>query len=156
MDDKLVLENEISCVTRRASGMCMGGSDCVRCDLLMIDADILKTYYNALENLNVIKRLENEIKDRSSEIVALREKLNKEEDRRKIQADRLRAEREEKYAQAEMLYILRGKILHEREEILNNILNSLIPMYKTLGVDETEWCLKIKSIIEELKYEKEE
>lgn len=54
-----------------------------------------------------------------------------------------------------MLYILRGKILHEREEILNNILNSLIPMYETFGVDETEWCLKIKSMIDELKSEKE-
>ena len=155
MNDKLVLENEISCIKRRASGMCRGGSDCVGCDLLMTDADILKTYYNAIENLNVIKRLENEIKDRSSEIVALREKLNKEEDRRKAQADRLRAEREEKYTQAEMLYILRGKILHEREEILDDILNKLASMYKIVGVDETEWCLKIKSVIDELKSEKE-
>lgn len=169
MNDKLVLENEISCVTRRASGMCKGGSDCVGCDLLMTDADILKTYYNAIENLNVIKRLEDEIvnykalvfnkdkiiKGKSSEIEALREKLNKEEDRRKAQADRLRAEREEKYTQAEMLYILRGKILHEREEILDDILNKLASMYKIVGVDETEWCLKIKSVIDELKSEKE-
>lgn len=108
MNDKLVLENEISCVKRRASGMCRGGSDCVGCDLLMTDADILKTYYNAIENLDVIRRLENEIKDRNSEIIALREKLNKEEDRRKVQADRLRAERRKIRTGRNALY-LKGK-----------------------------------------------
>ena len=57
MTDEQILENEIKCIARRNECLCNGGSDCVKCDLLMESEEILKCYNRAIRNIDLINRL---------------------------------------------------------------------------------------------------
>lgn len=54
MTDKQIFENEIKCITRRNECVCNGGSDCVKCDLLMDSEEIVKCYNRAIKNIDLI------------------------------------------------------------------------------------------------------
>ena len=61
MTDKQIFENEIKCIIRRNEGVCNGGSDCVKCDLLMDSEEIVKCYNRAINNIDLINRQKAEI-----------------------------------------------------------------------------------------------
>ena len=78
MTDKQIFENEIKCITRRNECVCNGGTDCVKCDLLMGSEEILKCYNRALKNIDLIEyykseieRLEDKLEEKSTEIKTL-------------------------------------------------------------------------------------
>lgn len=56
MTDEQVFENEIKCIIRRNECVCNGGSDCIKCDLLMDSEEIVKCYNRAIKNINLINR----------------------------------------------------------------------------------------------------
>ena len=62
MTDEQIFENEIKCIIRRNEGVCNGGSDCIKCDLLMDSEEIIKCYNRAIKNikLNNRQKAENE------------------------------------------------------------------------------------------------
>lgn len=60
MTDKQIFENEIKCIIRRNEGVCNGGSDCIKCDLLMDSEEILKCYNRAIQNIDLIDRQKEE------------------------------------------------------------------------------------------------
>ena len=62
MKDEQIFENEIKCIIRRNEGVCNGGSDCIKCDLLMDSEEIIKCYNRAIKNikLNNRQKAENE------------------------------------------------------------------------------------------------
>lgn len=60
MTDKQIFENEIKCIIRRNDGVCNGGSDCIKCDLLMDSEEILKCYNRAIQNIDLIDRQKEE------------------------------------------------------------------------------------------------
>lgn len=61
MTDKQIFENEIKCITRRNECVCNGGSDCVKCDLLMDSEEIVKCYNRAIKNIDLINHQKAEI-----------------------------------------------------------------------------------------------
>lgn len=61
MTDNEIFENEIKCITRRNECLCNGGTDCIKCDLLMDSEEILKCYNRALKNIDLINRQKAEI-----------------------------------------------------------------------------------------------
>ena len=61
MTDKQIFENEIKCITRWNECVCNGGSDCVKCDLLMDSEEIVKCYNRAIKNIDLINRQKAEI-----------------------------------------------------------------------------------------------
>lgn len=74
MTDKQIFENEIKCITRRNECICNGGTDCVKCDLLMDSEEILKCYNRALKNIDLldyykseIERLEDKLEEKSTD-----------------------------------------------------------------------------------------
>ncbi len=56
MTDEQIFENEIKCIIRRNEGICNGGSDCIKCDLLMDSEEIVKCYNRAIKNIDRINR----------------------------------------------------------------------------------------------------
>lgn len=61
MTDKQIFENEIKCIIRRNKCVCNGGSDCIKCDLLMDSEEIVKCYNRAIKNSDLINRQKAEI-----------------------------------------------------------------------------------------------
>lgn len=57
LTDEQIFENEISCITRRNEGICNGGTDCVKCDLLMDSEEIIKCYNRAIARITLINQL---------------------------------------------------------------------------------------------------
>lgn len=56
MTDEQIFENEIKCIIRRNEGVCNGGSDCIKCDLLMDSEEIIKCYNRAIKNIKLHNR----------------------------------------------------------------------------------------------------
>lgn len=71
MTDKQIFENEIKCIIRRNEGVCNGGSDCIKCDLLMDSEEIVKCYNRAIKNIELINRQAAEIEELKTEIERL-------------------------------------------------------------------------------------
>lgn len=61
MTDEQIFENEIKCIIRRNECVCNGGSDCIKCDLLMDSEEIVKCYNRAIKNIELINRQKAEI-----------------------------------------------------------------------------------------------
>lgn len=61
MTDVEIFENEIKCITRRNECICNGGTDCVKCDLLMDSEEILKCYNRAIKNTALVSHQKAEI-----------------------------------------------------------------------------------------------
>lgn len=53
MTDEQIFENGIKCVIRRSKGVCNGGSNCIKCDLLMDSEEIVKCYDRAIKNIEL-------------------------------------------------------------------------------------------------------
>ena len=68
LTDEQIFENEIKCITRRNECLCNGGTDCIKCDLLMDSEEILKCYNRALKNLDLINRQKAEIERLEKEV----------------------------------------------------------------------------------------
>ncbi len=68
MKDEQIFENEIKCIIRRNEGVCNGGSDCIKCDLLMDSEEIVKCYNRAIKNIELINRQKAEIKRLGTEL----------------------------------------------------------------------------------------
>lgn len=76
MTDEQIFENEIKCITRRNECVCNGGSDCVKCDLLMDSEKIVKCYNRAIKNIDLINRQKVEIENLKVELKVMREAAN--------------------------------------------------------------------------------
>ena len=63
MTDEQIFENEIKCIIRRNEGVCNGGSDCIKCDLLMDSEEIIKCYNRAIKNIKLNNRQKAEIEE---------------------------------------------------------------------------------------------
>lgn len=72
MTDKQIFENEIKCITRRNEGVCNGGSDCGKCDLLMDSEEIVKCYNRAINNIDLTNRQKTEIEKLKAENKSIR------------------------------------------------------------------------------------
>lgn len=76
MTDEQIFENEIKCITRRNKCVCNGGSDCVKCDLLMDSEEIVKCYNRAIKNIDLINRQKAEIEELKERISYLEESID--------------------------------------------------------------------------------
>lgn len=61
MTDEQIFENEIKCIIRRNECVCNGGSDCIKCDLLMDSEEIVKCYNRAIKNIDLTNYQKKEI-----------------------------------------------------------------------------------------------
>lgn len=48
-----ILENETRCIDRRARNKCNGGSDCIKCDLVLTDTEIKWAFAKAIKLLSM-------------------------------------------------------------------------------------------------------
>ena len=76
MTDKQIFENEIKCIIRRNEYVCNGGSDCVKCDLLMDSEEIVKCYNRAIKNIDLINHQKAEIENLKVELKVMRGAAN--------------------------------------------------------------------------------
>lgn len=74
MTDEQIFENEIKCIIRRNEGICNGGSDCIKCDLLMDSEEIVKCYNRAIKNIDRINRQKAEIENLKVELKVMQRK----------------------------------------------------------------------------------
>ena len=74
--DKQIFENEIKCIIRRNEGVCNGGSDCIKCDLLMESKEILKCYNRAIQNIDLINHQKAENERLNIELQSMRSAAN--------------------------------------------------------------------------------
>lgn len=76
MTDRQIFENEIKCITRRNECVCNGGSDCIKCDLLMDSEEIVKCYNRAIKNVDLMNRQKVEIENLKVELKVMRGAAN--------------------------------------------------------------------------------
>lgn len=76
MTDRQIFENEIKCITRRNECVCNGGSDCIKCDLLMDSEEIVKCYNRAIKNVDLMNRQKVKIENLKVELKVMRGAAN--------------------------------------------------------------------------------
>ena len=137
MTDKQIFENEIKCITRRNECVCNGGSDCVKCDLLMDSEEIMKCYNRAIKNINLINR-------QKAEIESLKQIIDEEDNEILELQKRIIFWREDLNYQPEKI---KSAAIKEFAERLKN--NTFLAKEKN-SVEHTIWIYEIDKIVEEM------
>lgn len=128
MTDKQIFENEIKCITRRNEYVCNGGSDCIKCDLLMDSEEIVKCYNRAIKNIDLINHQKAEIENLKVELKVMRGAAN---------SYKIAYEKETPYAiQVEVSDKIEKQIKSEAIKEFAERLKIKVKMYNSEDVDE--------------------